>query len=47
MFLLFLSQNDITQATKLEYSSIPTAAEMRMRMFADVRQGKVTLLIDS
>ena len=47
MFLLFLTQNDITQATKLEYSSIPTAAEMRMRMFADVRQGKVTLLIDS
>ena len=47
MFLLFLTQNDITQVSKLEYSSIPTAAEMRMRMFADVRQGKVTLLIDS
>jgi Ulp1 family protease len=46
MFLLFLTQNDITPVTKLEYSSIPTAAEMRMRMFADIRQGSVTLLAE-
>jgi hypothetical protein len=44
MFLLFLTQTDITEASKLEYVSISTAAEMRMRMFADIRQGSATLL---
>lgn len=45
MFLLFLTQTDITEASKLEYLSFSTATEMRIRMFADIRQGKPTLLI--
>jgi len=45
MFLLFVSQNDITESTKLEYSTMPTAAAMRLRIFADIRQGRATLLV--
>jgi hypothetical protein len=47
MFLLFLTQTDITEASTLEYFSISTATEMRMRMFADIRQGSATLLINN
>ena len=44
MFMLFLAQNDITQDTTLAYDSTTTACAMRMRMFADLSQHKLTPL---
>ena len=45
MFLLFLSQNDISRSTALEYDTISTAYAMRMRIFADIVQQKITPLV--
>ena len=45
MFLLFLSQNDISRSTKLEYDTISTASAMRLRIFADIAQKKITPLV--
>jgi hypothetical protein len=45
MFLLFLSQNDISRSTALEYDTTSTAYAMRMRIFADIVQQKITPLV--
>ena len=45
MFLLFLSHNDISRSTKLEYETISTASAMRLRIFADIAQKRITPLV--
>jgi Ulp1 family protease len=44
MFMLFLAQHDISAETRLEYDTLPTAAEMRLRIFADIAEKKLTIL---
>jgi Ulp1 family protease len=45
MFLLFLSQDDVSSRSELSYETHFTANQMRMRMFADIRQGHITSLL--
>jgi len=48
MFMLFLAQHDISAETRLEYDTLPTAAAMRLRIFADIAEKKLTILhVDS
>jgi hypothetical protein len=44
LFMLFLSQNDVSSSTELSYESHFTANQMRMRMFGDIRKGVITPL---
>lgn len=44
MFMLFLAQNNVTTLTQLQYDTKPTALAMRMRIFADLANDKVTPL---
>jgi Ulp1 protease family, C-terminal catalytic domain len=45
MFMLFLAENDVTAATKLEYETKSTAQQFRLRIFADIANGKLTPLV--
>ena len=44
MFMLFLAQNDIDATSTLDYDTFRTAADMRLRIFADIAKGKLTPL---
>ena len=45
MFMLYLAQNDISSDTCLGYDTLPTAAAMRLRIFADIAAKKLTILV--
>ena len=44
MFMLFLAQNDVTSSTELQYETETSALAMRMRIFADLANDKLTTL---
>ena len=44
MFMLFLAKNDIDATSTLDYDTFRTAADMRLRIFADIAKGKLTPL---
>ena len=45
MFMLYLSQTDISRSSELSYDTHSTASAMRLRIFADIAQKKLTPLV--
>ena len=45
MFMLYLSQTDISRSSELSYATHSTASAMRLRIFADIAQKKLTPLV--
>jgi hypothetical protein len=44
MFMLFLAQTDVTSSTELQYETKTTALAIRMRIFADLANDKLTTI---
>jgi len=47
MFMLFLAKNDIDATSTLDYDTFRTAADMRLRIFADIAKGKLTPVVQN
>ena len=45
MFMLYLSQTDISRSSELSYATHSTASAMRLRIFADIAQKRLTPLV--